>query len=82
MKSLLFIALTLAAYTTTTFASSKHDYGCIADTLEAYNSDIYYDLSAADIDELLQNSEDARAWKVISVARECDALKESSIEKK
>lgn len=78
MKSLLLGALTFAALMTHAFAGEldlpAHNYKCIADTLEAYNSDIYYNLSVDEIDELLNHPEtDARSWKAIEVARECDA---------
>lgn len=71
MKSLI---LALAIMTmSSAFAGRipKHNYECISSTLEAYNSDIYYDLSPSEIDEIL-SSADARRWKVEEVTAQCD----------
>lgn len=52
--------------------SSKHNYLCIADSLQAYNSDIYYDITPAEIEELLAKDNDARAPMVREMAKLCD----------
>jgi hypothetical protein len=54
-------------------AAEPHDYACIAQTLEAYNSDLYYDLTPAEIDEIMNGTTDRRRELVISVAQTCDA---------
>jgi hypothetical protein len=71
MKSLI-LALIIASGSAV--ASSKlptHNYKCIADSLQAYNSDIYYDLSSSEIDDIL-SSQDDRRGKVEEVTRVCD----------
>lgn len=52
--------------------AAEHNYACIKAKLEAYNSDYYYDLTPADIDNLLRAHSDIRTSKVQRVARECD----------
>lgn len=65
-----FLLLTLAA---SSYAVSTHNYSCIAETLAAYNSDFYYELTNAEIDELLLSNNDIRANKVRAVAKVCDS---------
>ncbi|WPU63284.1 hypothetical protein [Peredibacter starrii] len=71
MKTILSITLMLLAVSA--FAQApKHNYQCIADSLQAYNSDIYYALTPAEIDELLASQDDARAPMVREMAKVCD----------
>ena len=71
MKTLL--SITLMLLVSSAFAHSpKHNYQCIADSLQAYNSDIYYALTPAEIDDLLATDNDARAPMVREMANICD----------
>jgi hypothetical protein len=54
-------------------ASAPHDYDCIAQTLEAYNSSLYYNLTPADIDSIMNGTTDRRRELFIEVAERCDA---------
>lgn len=66
LLSLMVFVLTCSAF------AAEHNYACIKAKLEAYNSDYYYDLTPADIDNLLIAYSDIRMSKVQQVARECD----------
>lgn len=71
MKTIL--SITLMLLIGSAFAqTSKHNYRCIADSLQAYNSDIYYSLTPVEIDELLATDNDARAPMVREMAKVCD----------
>jgi hypothetical protein len=49
----------------------KVNYQCIASRLEAYNSDIYYNLSVEDINKLLYTCQYAGHSFVVQVAAQC-----------
>ncbi|WP_408096332.1 hypothetical protein ACJVC5_14925 [Peredibacter sp. HCB2-198] len=67
------LSITLMILTSSAFAHTpNHNYQCIADSLQAYNSDIYYSLTPAEIDELLATDNDARAPMVREMAKICD----------
>ena len=70
------IALTVVFFAAFSFAQETkkpaHNYQCIADALQAYNSSIYYDLSAEDIDNILNDQGHAFYSKVSRVAYCCD----------
>lgn len=53
--------------------SEKHNYRCIADMLQAYNSSVYYDLTPEEIDVYLYTDRREGAQKVREVAKICDA---------
>lgn len=56
--------------------ASARDYQCISDRLQAYNSDLFYDLSSAEIEEILETKNDGRYWKIAEVAEACDEVTE------
>lgn len=74
-KKMMFVfALVSLAFTSgLANASAAHDYECIAQGLEAYNSDIFYNLSPADIDALLANVSDGQHFVVVRITQTCDA---------
>jgi hypothetical protein len=47
------------------------NYECITSTLEAYDSDIYYNLSKEEIDSMLYSCKTTFHDKVVSVAQAC-----------
>lgn len=47
-------------------------YQCIADKLQAYNSDIYYDLQPSEIDSMLQIPELVGHIDAVRAAKACD----------
>jgi hypothetical protein len=65
------MAILFSLLSVSTFASAR-DYQCISDRLQAYNSDIYYDISAEEIEEILETKNDGRYWKVKEVAKSCE----------
>lgn len=71
--SLSIVALLFSGLALAETPSEKHNYRCIADVLQAYNSSIYYDLSPEEIDVYLYTDRWAGAEKVREVARLCDA---------
>ncbi|MFL5814589.1 MAG: hypothetical protein ACJ763_13525 [Bdellovibrionia bacterium] len=52
--------------------AAAHDYGCIAQTLEAYNPKLYSNLSPSDIDSVMNGVTDRRRQLFIQVAMYCD----------
>jgi len=71
------IALALVILGSANFASAAekielHNYLCISNTLQSYNSDIYLSLTVQDINELLQTPEDGRSEVVRAVTAKCD----------
>lgn len=71
MKFILFVsAFILSAISA---HAEDHNYKCISQTLQAFNSDIYYNLSNAEIDQLLSgsggNGIDSEAMKIANL---CD----------
>ena len=70
MKKMI-LSLSMFVLSTSVFAAG-HNYQCIADKLQAYNSDYYYELTPAEIDNILNSSSDIRTKKVQQVAKECD----------
>ncbi len=50
---------------------SDKQYQCIAESLQAINSDIYYNLSRTDIDIMLQIPEMAGHIEAVNAARAC-----------
>lgn len=71
MKAL-FMALACLTVTTTAFASSP-DYQCIADKLQAINSDIWYELSPHDINVMLTIPEFQGHIEAVRASKQCDA---------
>jgi hypothetical protein len=77
MKALLISILCFGFSSSLVFAKdgatkmTKEQYQCIADTLQAYNSSIYYDLSAEDIDTILSNPQNSGYSTVLAAARSC-----------
>lgn len=74
MKTLLLSAACLIILGSQAFAG-QNDYKCIADSLQAYNSDIYYNLSQSEIDEMLNDSLSYGHSDATRVASTCQAAK-------
>lgn len=55
-------------------ASSGRDYECIANRLQAYNSDIYYNLSKTDIDTMISIPEYFGHIDAVNAAKSCELL--------
>lgn len=66
-----FIASVHAAESGCVPYAGKVNYRCIADTLEAYDSDVFYNLSKEEIDSLLYTCQNVYHDKVVSVAERC-----------
>ena len=71
MKAILMSALCFGIITSQAIAAD-HNYLCIADSLAAYNSDIYYDLSNAEIDTMFNDINSYGHNDVVRVAQRCD----------
>ena len=71
MKTLLLSVLCLGIFSSQSFATD-HNYQCIADSLQAINSDIYYNLSSTDIDAMLTIPEMMGHNDAINAAKRCD----------
>lgn len=50
-------------------------YKCVADSLEAYNSDMFYNLSKADIDSMLNDSTVYGHSDAVRAARTCSKIR-------
>ena len=73
MKAL-FMTLFVYGILTSQAISAERDYQCIADRLQAINSDIYYNLSKADIDAMISIPEMVGHIDAVRVARQCGLL--------
>ena len=75
IRSVIVLALVLSAALSHAQETQKpaHDYQCISDTLEAYNSSIFYQLSKEDIDQILNDKNSTFHDQVVEVARQCDS---------
>jgi hypothetical protein len=71
MKSLIVTLLVISSLSLSVQAS-EHNYECIASTLESFNSDIYYNLSEADIDSMLTIPEMMGHYDAMRAAEKCD----------
>lgn len=63
----------LALVTLFSATAFAHNYQCISNRLQAYNSDIYMDMTKEEIDELLASQNDGRAPMVRRIAKICDS---------
>lgn len=73
MKAFFLIAgLLLSSFSFANETRSEEAYECIAQRLQAINSDIWCNLTPADIDDLLQNGGPGYQT-VVNVAAACDA---------
>jgi hypothetical protein len=50
---------------------SDKGYQCIADRMDAYDSDLYYNLSHSDIDKMLSDEESYGHWLAVREAKAC-----------
>lgn len=79
IKSMIMALTLMAAFTTNAAEScdkqtrSAHNYKCIAQQLEMYNSDIYYNLSVEEIDQLLAGTRFTDGSAAARFAAICDA---------
>jgi hypothetical protein len=71
MKSLFVIILVLSSLSLSVQAT-EHNYECIASTLQAQNSDIYSNLSEAEIDGMLTIPEMMGHYDAMKAAEKCD----------
>ncbi|MBC7712964.1 MAG: hypothetical protein H7177_06480 [Rhizobacter sp.] len=74
MKSII-VAVFLLGLSSVSVKAADHDYQCIADSLQAINNDIYYNLSSTDIDIMLTIPEMMGHIDAINAAKRCDAPK-------
>jgi hypothetical protein len=71
MKSIL---ATFFVFTALSFSSyaAEHNYECIASTLQSLNSDVYYNLTEAEIDGMLTIPEMMGHYDAMKAAEQCD----------
>lgn len=69
------LTLTLFMAVTTTISASENKYQCIADRLQAINSDIYYNLSESDIYSMLTIPEMFGHYDAQNALKLCTKLK-------
>lgn len=73
MKALFFM-LMIASSSAFAGSQGQHNYDCIISSLNAYESDIFHNLTPSEVDKILRtNISDGRRWKVAEVAKQCDA---------
>jgi|GEM_PF-6470140 len=74
MKQLIALALVIgsASFAQASQQIELHNYLCISNSLQAYDSDTYLSLTAQEINDLLQTPQDARAEVVRIFANACD----------
>ena len=70
MKKVILTAVLLLA-ASTSMARDRKFSECVSERLQAYNSDIYYNLSKEEIMDLLDTPEDARSSAVVYMAKAC-----------
>jgi hypothetical protein len=75
VRSVIVLALFLTAGITHAqeTLAPKHNYQCIADSLQAYNSDVLYNLSSEEIDEILADEASVFHDLTVAAALRCDA---------
>ena len=75
MKQVIAMALVIgsAAFAQASQQIELHNYLCISNTLQAYDSDTYLSMTVQEINQLLQTPQDARAAVVREVTATCDA---------
>ncbi|MNT86168.1 hypothetical protein D3C72_2264250 [compost metagenome] len=75
MKQVIALALVILGSANFAFAAEKielHNYLCISNTLQAYDSDTYLSMTVQDINQLLQTPNDARSEVAREVTAACD----------
>lgn len=72
MKKMILSSLVILSSLTVSAARSAGEYQCIMDSLEAYNSSIYYGIDSQDIEKILAEQADGRYYKVSEVADDCE----------
>ena len=70
MKAL-FMTLFVSGILTSQAISAERDYQCIADRLQAINSDIYYNLSSADIEAMVTIPEMFGHIDAVNAEKQC-----------
>ena len=75
IRSFIVLALVLSAALSNAQEAQTpaHNYQCIADSLQAYNSSIFYDMTQEDIDKILNDENSVFHDQVVEVARKCDS---------
>jgi hypothetical protein len=72
MKSLILSVFAMAVVSSNVMAAERN-YQCIADALQAYNSDIYYNLSSTEIDAMITIPEMFGHIDAVNAEKRCDA---------